>query len=97
MGRSGVDSALRQHFHQCTQVMYFLMGSSHFAIFTSTIISDLCLGTERNRVVLYCIYNLEFKCGLISIQGNGLLLISAKTLVPKQTGRFLRVSIFHKY
>lgn len=61
MGRAGVGSALRQHFHQCTQVMYFLVGTSHFAIFTSKIISDLCLGTERNRVVLYYIYNLEFK------------------------------------
>lgn len=61
VGRSGVDSALRQHFHQCIQVMYFLVGTRHFSIFTSRIISDLCLGTEKNRVVLYCIYNLEFK------------------------------------
>lgn len=60
-GQSGIGSALRQCFHQCTQVMYFLVGTSHFAGFTSRIISDLCVGTERNRVVLYYIYNLEFK------------------------------------
>lgn len=48
MDRSGVDSALRQHFHLCTQVMYFLVGTSHFAIFTLRIILDLCVGNERN-------------------------------------------------
>lgn len=60
-GQSGVDSALRKHFHQCTQVMHFLVATSHFAIFTSRIISDLCVGTERNGGVLYYIYNLEFE------------------------------------
>lgn len=75
-GRSGVDSALRQHFHLCTQVMYFLVGTSHFAVFYfKDYFRFMFREWKKPRVVLYHLYNLEFRWGWVTIQDNGLWFI----------------------